>query len=185
VQFTIYGLISSAMVLVLERKSGAMQRLLTTTISRAGILTGHALAMLVVVLGQQAILMLFGQLAFHVPYLRQPLAIGLVAVTYGVWVVSLGMLLGAIAKTEEQVIMWSLLAMFLFTALGGAWFPLEYTGKAFATIGHLMPTAWAMDGFQNVLQRGLGLGAALLPAGMLLAYSAAFLALALWRFRFE
>ena len=55
------------------------------------------------------------------------------------------------------MIMWSLLAMFIFSALGGAWFPLEITRWAFSAIGHLMPSAWVMDGFLNILARGLGL----------------------------
>jgi ABC-2 type transport system permease protein len=48
-----------------------------------------------------------------------------------------------------------------------------------------MPTAWAMDGFQNILMRGLGFGSVLIPAGILLAYGGAFFGLAIWRFRFE
>ena len=75
--------------------------------------------------------------------------------------------------------------MFVFAAMGGAWFPLEVAGKTFAAIGHLMPTAWAMDGFQNILLRGLAFQSVLLPAGILFVYAAAFLGLAIWRFRFE
>lgn len=48
-----------------------------------------------------------------------------------------------------------------------------------------MPTAWAMDGFQDIVVRGLGLSSVLLPAGLLLAYTAAFFGLVLWRFPFE
>ncbi|NMB89999.1 MAG: ABC transporter permease, partial [Chloroflexi bacterium] len=69
------------------------------------------------------------------------------------------------------------------SALGGAWFALEMTGKTFAAIGHFLPSAWAMDGFQNVLVRGQGLESTLLPAGIVLAYAVAFFALAVWRFR--
>jgi ABC-2 type transport system permease protein len=75
--------------------------------------------------------------------------------------------------------------MFLFAALGGAWFPLEVAGEAFATIGHVTPTAWAMDGLQNIVVRGLGLGSVLVPAGILLAYTAIFLGVAVWQFRYE
>jgi len=75
--------------------------------------------------------------------------------------------------------------MFLFAALGGAWFPLDVAGRTFAALGHLMPTAWAMDGLQNIVVRGQGLDADLLPAGVLLAYAAAFFGVAVWRFRFS
>jgi ABC-2 type transport system permease protein len=185
VQFTIYGLIMSAGVLVLERKSGALQRLLTTTLRRWEVLAGHALAMLLVVLFQEVVLIGFGQLFMHVDYARQPLAIGLVSVALALWVVSLGMLIGALSKGEEQVIMWSLLAMFVFAAMGGAWFSLEFTSKTFSAIGHLTPTAWAMDGFQNVILRGLGVHSVLQPVGIILAYAAATFGLAVWRFKFE
>jgi len=185
VQFVVFGLNASAMVLVLERRSRTLQRLLTTPITRTQVIAGHVLAMFLVVFLQQALLVAFGQLAFGVDYMREPLAILLVMVTLALWVASLGLLIGAMSKSEDQVIMWALMAMFVFSALGGAWFPLDVTGKTFAAIGHLMPTAWAMDGFQNIVLRGLGLSSVLLPAGILLAYAVAFFALAVWRFKFE
>jgi ABC-2 type transport system permease protein len=185
VQFAIFGLNTSAMVLVLERKSRTLQRLLTTPISRAEVIAGHVLAMFVVVFVQQALLIVIGQLAFGVDYMREPLATLLVMVTLALWTASLGLLIGAVSKDEDQVIMWALIAMFIFAAMGGAWFPLDVTGQTFSTIGHLMPTAWAMDGFQNIVMRGLGLNSALLPAGILLAYAVVFFALAVWRFKFE
>jgi len=40
VQFTIFGMMTSASVLVMERKTGSLQRLLTTSINRAGIIAG-------------------------------------------------------------------------------------------------------------------------------------------------
>ena len=72
-----------------------------------------------------------------------------------------------------------------FAALGGAWFPLDMTGEAFAAVGHLTPAAWAIDGLENIVVRGLGLESALLPAGIVLGYAVLFFAAAVWRFRFE
>ena len=125
-----------------------------------------------------------GQIFFGVDYMQAPLATLTMMGTLSLWAASLGLLIGALAKKEEQVITWSLIAMFLFAALGGAWFPLEFAGDAFATIGHVTPTAWAMDGLQNIVVRGQGLGSVLLPASILLVYSAAFFGVAVWRFRF-
>ena len=185
VQFSIFGLITSAMVLVLERKSGTLQRLLSTPILRTEVIAGHVLAMFCIVFLQQLILVLVGQFIFGVAYMRQPLAILLMISVLSLWAASLGLLISAISRKEDQVITLSLIAMFIFAAMGGAWFPLEVAGKAFAAIGHLMPTAWAMDGFQNILMRGLEFPSVLMPAGILLVYAAAFFGLAIWRFRFE
>ena len=98
------------------------------------------------------------------------------------WIASLGLAIGVLIKGEEQVLIWSMFAMFLFSALGGCWFPLESTGGAFSWIGHLMPSAWAMNGFQNIVIRGLGFSSVLLPALILMGYALAFFGLAVWRF---
>jgi len=185
VQFSIFGLITSAMVLMLERKSGTLQRLLSSPIRQYEVIAGHVLAMFCIVFAQQLILVVVGQLVFGVDYARQPLAILLMIGVLSLWAASLGLLISAISRKEDQVITFSLIAMFVFAALGGAWFPLEVAGKAFAAVGHIMPTAWAMDGFQNILIRGLEFQSVLVPAGVLLLYTAAFFGLAVWRFRFE
>jgi len=185
VQFSIFGLITSAMVLVLERKSRTLQRLLSSPIRRVEVIAGHVLAMFCIVFAQQLILVFVGQFAFGVDYAREPLAILLMITVLSLWAASLGLLISAISRKEDQVITLSLIAMFTFAAMGGAWFPLEVAGKTFAAIGHVMPTAWAMDGFQNILMRGLALQSVLMPAGILLAYTLTFFGLAVWRFRFE
>jgi ABC-2 type transport system permease protein len=185
VQFAIFGLITAAMVLVLERKSGALARLLTTPISRAEVIGGHTVAMFVIILAQQILLVVIGQLLFEVEYSRAPIATLLMVTTLSLWAASLGLLIGVVARTEDQVVTISLVAMFVFAALGGAWFPLEVAGEAFAAIGHVMPTAWAMEGLQNVVVRGLGLESVLVPTGLLIAYTAIFFGLAVWRFQSE
>ncbi|HFD38295.1 MAG TPA: ABC transporter permease [Anaerolineae bacterium] len=182
VQFAMAGLMGASGVLVLERKSGALRRLLTTPISRLGILLGHFLAMLVMILLQLAILVAFGQLALGVEYLRTPVATLLMVLATALWSAGMGLLLGVVARTEEQAMTISIVAMLLLSALGGAWIPLEFTGPAFQAVGHLMPTAWAVDGFENLVIRGLGIESVLLPAAILLAYTAGFFGLAVWRF---
>jgi ABC-2 type transport system permease protein len=185
VQFSIFGLMTSAMVLVLERKSRTLQRLMSSPIRQVEVIAGHVLAMFLVIFTQQLILVTLGQFVFGVNYLRQPFAILLIITVLSLWAASLGLLISAVSRKEDQVITLSLIAMFVFAALGGAWFPLEVAGKSFAAIGHVMPTAWAMDGFQNILMRGLGFQSVLMPAIILLGYALAFFGLAIWRFRFE
>lgn len=185
VQFSIAGLMGAAEILVLERKSKSLRRLLTTAISRAEIILGHFLAMFVMILVQFVLLMGFGQLFLNLDYLREPLAMLLLLVTMALWTAGLGLLIGVLAKTEDQVHAFSLIPMFILSGLGGAWMPLEFTGKAFQTVGHLLPSAWAMDGIQNIIMRGLGFESVLLPAGIMLAYAVAFFALAVYRFQFE
>jgi ABC-2 type transport system permease protein len=185
IQFAIAGIMGAAEIMVLERKSGALRRLLTTAIGRGQIILGHWLAMFVMILAQIALLILFGDLILGVDYLREPLGILLVAVTTALWTASMGLFIGTVARNEEHVIMITILSMLVLAGLGGAWMPLEFTGEAFQAVGRLTPTAWAIDGLENIAMRGLGFSSILLPAGILLGFSVAFMALALWRFRFE
>ncbi len=183
VQFAIFGLVTSAQILVQEKKSRTLQRLITTNMKSWEIVAGHMLAMFTITFLQTSMLVLFGQWVLEVDYLREPLAVLLIAVTLGLWVSSMGLLIGVIAKEEQQVILYSMIAMFLFSALGGTWFPLEAAGGSFAAIGKAMPSAWAMNGLQNILIRGLGLESVWMAVGMLFVYAILFFVLAVWRFR--
>jgi len=101
----------------------------------------------------------------------------------GLWVAALGLFIGVAARAEEQVVLYSMAAMFFFSALGGAWFPVEGAGRAFTLIGHLTPAAWAMNGFQNILVRGLDTASVFLPMSILLLYALGFFGLSVWLFR--
>ena len=181
-QFAIAGLLTAAQIIVAERKSRSLQRLLTTATHRLHILLGHYLAIFTLIFSQFIALVLFGWLILRVDYARAPGAILIVAASAALCIAALGLLIGMLAKTDEQAVVFSLVPMFLLSGLGGAWVPLEVTGETFQAIGHLSPVAWAMDGFKNISIRGLGIESVMLPALALLGYATLFFALATWRF---
>jgi ABC-2 type transport system permease protein len=182
-QFAIAGLLTCAQVIVAERKSRTLQRLLTTATRRVHIVLGHYLAIFLLILTQFVILIVFAQFALKVDYLRIPAATLFVAFCAALCISALGLLIGILAQTEEQAIIFSLIPMFVFAGLGGAWVPLEVTGPTFQAIGHLSPVAWGMDGFENILARGLGFESVLLPTLALIGYAIVFFVLAVLRFR--
>jgi len=183
VQMTIFGMVTSVQILVQEKKSRTLQRLITTAMKPSEIVAGHMLAMFAITFMTTALLVVFGQWVLKVDYMREPLGVLMISVALGLWIASMGFLIGVVAKEEQQVILYSMIAMFLFSALGGTWFPLETSGKAFAAIGKLTPSAWAMNGYQNIIIRGLGLESVWMPTLIILAYALGFFLLAVWRFR--
>lgn len=185
VLFTIFGLVQSGYVLLAERRAGVLQRILTTTMTRVEIIAGHTLAMFVVAWIQILLLTAGGQLFFGVNYWRDPVAVLTMSAALALWVASLGLFISAISRQENHVILYALGTMLVLGLMGGAIFPLDITGETFAAIGHLLPSAWAIDGFQNIILRGAGIEPTLLPAGMLIFYASVFFGLAVWRFRFE
>lgn len=185
VQFGMAGLITIAQMMVHERKNRCLQRLLTTPVARSQILLGHFLSTFATIFVQFVLLALFGQLALKVDYLRDPLATLVMMVSTVLFIACLGLLIGALAKKDEQAILFAMIPMFVFSGLGGAWMPLEATSQTFQVVGHLTPVAWAMDGFKNILVRGLDVSSVWAPAAALLGYAALFLVLGVWKFKFE
>ena len=180
-QFAIAGLLTAASIIVTERKSRTLQRLLTTSVRRIHILLGHYLAIFTLIFTQFTTLILFGHFFLKIDYLRVPEATFLVAFCSALCIAAMGLLIGVIAKNEEQAVSFSLIPMFVLSGLGGAWVPLEFTGETFRAIGHISPVAWSMDGFKNISVRGFGFDSVLLPAAVLTSYAIIFFALSLWR----
>ncbi len=183
VQFAIIGLVTSGQVLVEEKKTRTLQRLMTTAMPPWQIIAGHMLAMFAIVFFQTLLMVIFGQFVLKVDYFRVPMGTFLIALSLGLWVAAMGLLISTIAKSDNQVVLYAMLAMFFFSALGGTWFPLEGAGGAFAAVAKWLPSSWAMTGLQNILIRGLDLASLWQPIAILLAYALGFFILAVWRFR--
>ncbi len=183
VQFAILSLVTTAQILVQERKTRTLQRQLTTAMRPWEIIAGHMLAMFGIVLMQTLLMIIFGQLALHVDYFRVPLGTILLSIALSLCVAALGLLIGVFAESDNQVVLYSMLAMFVFSALGGTWFPVEAAGNAFRAISRVFPSTWAMIGMQNILIRGLDIASLWQPILILVAYSLGFFLLGVWRFR--
>ncbi len=185
VQFSLMGVIGAAELIVNERKSRTLQRMLTTTISRAEIILAYFLTIFLLNLIQLALMIGFGAGLLGVDYLREPVAMLTMMLATALCTAGIGLLIGVLAKTDDQVAMFSVIPTLVMAGLGGAWMPLELTSETFRFVGHLTPVAWAIEGFENLVVRGMGLNSVLLPAGVLAAFGAVLFGLAVWRFKFE
>jgi ABC-2 type transport system permease protein len=182
-QFSIAGLLSAAGIVVEERKSRTLARLMTTRLSRSGILLGHYLAMFTQVFAQLTMLILFAAIVLRVQYLHAPIATLLVTTCASAFVAALGLLIGVASRSEEQGIAFSLIFMFVLSGLGGAWVPLQFTGAAFQKVARATPGSLIIDAYENVVQRGLGVSSVLMPCALLLACATGLAVLAVLRFR--
>ncbi len=185
VMFTMFFTIGGGTVLILEREQGALRRLLVMPISKATILSGKLLGIFLGGIVQMAILILAGVLLFGVNWGQSPLGLAILALSFALTVTSLGVMMAALARTASQADALGTIVVLSLSALGGAWWPLEIAPLWMLTFGHVFPTAWAMDGFQDLITRGQRVEAVLPEAGLLLVYAAAFLLIGIWRFRYE
>jgi len=173
-QFAIAGLIGAAEIIVQERKSGALDRLLGTAVSKFAILAGHWLAMFGMIFLQFIILVAFGQIFLRLNFFGSPLSTLLLSIAACAFTASLGLLIGILAKMPEQTAVFALIPMFVFAGLGGAWVPLDILGETVRKVSQFTPVYWIMRGFRDILLRGAEVNDVLLSILILVGFSLLF-----------
>jgi ABC-2 type transport system permease protein len=183
VNFIMFSLLTAGIALITERHNFTLMRLLTTRVRRWELIGGKAAGMFILTFVQQIILMGVGQLVFHVDYLRDPAALLLMMVSLSLVASTLGLLLAAVLTSEQALVATTVIVSMSISALSGAWFPLEITGPVFRFVGHLLPTAWILDGLRGIIVRGFGVNDVLPAVAVALVWSAGMFVAAVWRFR--
>ncbi len=178
-------LIGAAEVFVNERLGGTLRRLLITPTRKATILAGKIVGRLGMGIVQMTLLIGFGKFVLGVEWGRSLVALALVVLAFGLASVALGVLLGTFARTRGQASGLTILFSMLTAALGGAWWPLEVTPPVYQTVVKVLPTTWAMLGFNDVIVRGQSVAGVLPEAGILLGFALVFFVVGIWRLRYE
>ena len=185
VVFAMFFVLGGTAVLVQEREEGTLRRLVVMPLSKGAIIFGKLLGVYISGVIQIAILVLAGQFLFGVNWGQSPLALTLMVLSFAFAITSLGMLIAAMVRTLAQANSLPTIIILPMSALGGAMWPIEITPTWMQQLGHLFPTAWAMDGFHDIITRGLGLTAVLPEVFILVGYGILFLVIGIWRFRYE
>lgn len=185
VTWVLATLLAGAVTLVSERNMGTLRRLLTMPAPQWSILGGKILGRFTQGALQMAVMIAAGLFLFNVPWGNSPVALVMVAVTFGLAATALGVFLATLARSEQQAGGFVSLFTFLLAPLGGAWVPLEITPTAFQQVAQIFPTTWAMRGFTDVIVRGQGPQGVLMECGVLLGFAALFFVLGIWRFKYE
>jgi ABC-2 type transport system permease protein len=185
VLFVLITSLAAGEALVEEREIGTLRRLVTAPIPRWAIIAGKLLGAFTLTLVQMAFLILIGQLVFRVNWGRDPVALALVVVAYALVAASFGLMVATMVRTVQQFVAMQAIVPMIMAGLGGAMWPLEIVPPAMRAFGHLVPTAWAMQGLEDIITRGLGVQAVLLPVAALLLFAAGFFVVGVRRFRFE
>ncbi len=126
-----------------------------------------------------------GVLVFHMSLGHAPLALAAVTLATALAATGLGLLVAAIGKTRAQVNGMSTLLVLTLAALGGMLVPTFVMPGFMQKLAFITPHAWALDGYQDVIVRGLGLQAVLPDVAMLTGFAILFFGFALWQFRFD
>lgn len=185
VMFVLFMTFGGGAALLVERERGTLRRLLVMPVRKATLLGGKLLGIYISALVQMSLMILVGRFALGVNWGRSLPALTLMLLTYAFAATTLGILVAALARTSSQADGLSTITVLALSALGGAWWPIEIVPGWMQNLARAFPTYWGMQGFQDLILRGLGVSEILPEAGILLAFGVVFLALGLWRFRWE
>lgn len=186
VLFGFFIALTCAMSFVTERKNGTWRRLLAAPVPRWKALLGTLVPYYVVGVTQLAFLFGIGAGVFGMKVAGSLAALVVLSLVVVLCAVSLGLLFAAVATTEKQLGGVGSVVLLVMGLLGGCMFPRLFMPPFMKSIGHAVPHSWALDGYYDVLIRqGTGLADIAPSIAALLGFSALFLAVGLWRFRFE
>jgi len=182
VQFILFMGIDLGVGVLMARRLGLWKRLRAAPLSRATLLgsrivSGSAIALVLLAIIYAAAIAFCGVRV-------DGSAVGLlgIAVAFALLTSTFGLLIAALGKTPEATRGLAIFATLLLVMLGGAWVPSFVFPEWLQTLSLFVPTRWAVDGLDAMTWRGLDADAAIAPIGVLLAFSALFAALAVWRF---
>ncbi len=185
VMYALFFTFGGGASLLVERDEGTLRRLLVMPMNKWTILTGKLTGIFLGALVQMTIMVLAGQFAFSVSWGQDPLALMAMLLAYGFTGTALGVMVAALVRTPAQASAAGTISIMALASLGGAWWPIEIVPQWMQSLSLALPTGWAMRGFHAIITRGLDLNAILLEVGVLAGFGVLFLAVGVWRFKYE
>ncbi len=148
--------------MVKEKTQGTFVRLRTNPVSYATVLAGKTIVYVAICQVQFAIMLLLGVYLFPVMGLpkldvsgKLPLLF-VVSIFAGLAAVGLGLLLGTLAKTQEQSAPFGATLVVILAALGGVWVPVFAMPKFMQLLSNISPMNWGLNAFYDVFLRNAG-----------------------------
>jgi ABC-2 type transport system permease protein len=181
VQFILFMGINMGIEVLMARRSGFWSRLLAAPVTLRTVLLARAASGAIISFGILCAIFLVAMLVFKVN-IANPLGFAGVAACFALLTASFGLFIAAFGKTPEAARGLAVFATLIMVMLGGAWVPSFLFPEWVQTVALAMPTRWAIDGFDAMTWRGLGMEAAWLSMGAQLAFTALFGLLAAWKF---
>lgn len=147
--FIVMFLITSVTTLR-ERRSGTLERLMTTPLSKADFVLGYALAFGLMAVLQALITVSFAVWVCGLDVQGELWQLGLVAVADALLGTTLGLLASAFARTEFQAVQFMPVVVFPQILLGGLLIPREQMPGVLEAISDWLPLSHAIDAVNAV-----------------------------------
>lgn len=162
--------------IVKEKSQGTNVRLRTNPVSYATVIGGKTITYLIICMLQFYLMLAVGMYVFPKIGLS-PLELdgtfalmSVVALFSGLAAVGFGILLGTVAKTQEQSAPFGATSVVILAAIGGVWVPVFAMPKIMQHIAKISPMNWGLEAFYDVLLRKYTIIGILPYLGLLLLF---------------
>jgi ABC-2 type transport system permease protein len=182
IQFILFAAIELGVGVLLERQMGLWQRLKAAPVSKGSVILGKASSGAIIALVTLGTTLGAGMAVFGVRVNGSWGGLLLLVLASCAMSASFGLMLAAFGKTPAATRGIAIFVVLLLTMLGGGWVPAFLFPAWMQTATLAVPTRWALDGLDAVIWRGGDFGTALVPAAVLVAFTALFGLLATLRF---
>jgi ABC-2 type transport system permease protein len=176
----------AAITLVTWRQNKLLRRLRLAPVSTASVVTARLGVSLAVALVQLAVFLAIATRPYFGLKLTASWWMAIPVVAAGTLAfMSIGLLTGAVAKTQQAATAIANLIILPMAFLGGAFIPLNYAPAWIRDVSYVMPLRYLVIGMQDVMARGEGPASALPAIGILLGLTAALTLIAVRVFRWD
>jgi ABC-2 type transport system permease protein len=182
VLFVFLTLLVTSSGLVEARRIGLLRRMLASPTRARVVVLGQLISSAILGLMQALGLLVVGRLVFGVRW-GDPLGVLLLVVVLAMAASGASVLLGTLARSQEQAVAVGIVVAVALGMLGGCMWPLSGVGPLMRTVGHVAPQAWAMDAFVRLIFGHSGLIGILPDVGVLALFAVGLVALATSRLR--
>ena len=134
-----------------ERRSGTLERLMTTPIGKAEFILGYAFAFGLMAMLQAIVTVTFAVWVFGLDVEGPVWQLGLVAIVDAILGTALGLLASAFARTEFQAVQFMPLIVFPQIILGGLFMPRADMPEVLYAISDWLPLSYAIDTINAVM----------------------------------
>jgi ABC-2 type transport system permease protein len=177
VLFVFLNGMTSGWWIVRSRRVGILRRALAAPVTGGRIVAGLGIGSLAFTLLQTALIIVVGAVGFGVSW-GDPAAATALAVTFAVVACGAGLLVGAVFRSEEQVGAVTPPLGLVLGALGGCMVSRDAFPPALRSLSRAIPHAWALDGWQRLIDDGAGIGAIAPDLAVLAAFASIAIVLA-------
>jgi ABC-2 type transport system permease protein len=181
-QSAVFGI---AFALVAYRSKGILRRLRLTPMPVGEFASARVLTALCLSLSQAVVLLAVGRLAFGVTIVGNLLSLVPLVLLGALCFITIGLLVGSVAKTEDAAAAMANLVTLPMTFLAGVFFPLDNAPAVVRDISKVLPLTYLADGLRGVAVRDHSFAWTLPKLGLLLGFTAVLAAISLRTFRWS